>query len=388
MHDLVLRGGRVLDPSTGTDGELDVAIDGQRVTTVGAGLTAAGTREVLDASGLLVTPGLVDLHTHVFFGVPPLGVEPDPHCLARGVTTAVDAGSSGAATFPAFRRYIIDVAATRIVAMLHISSIGMARDDGSPDEAVGELEDIRWARVDRAIDVARAHAERIVGIKVRLSEAMVGSDPNQCREALRRTRQAADAIGKPAMVHVGGTSITLDEILSMLTTGDIVTHCYHARTEGVLDEAGKIRASVRRAVDRGILFDVGHGAGSFNYNVARRALDQGLLPGTISSDIHAWSVAGPVYDLATTASKFLHLGLPLRDVIQKVTEAPAKAVSMAGQIGTLSPGADADVSLFRLADGAWPYTDSSGVTEIGTLRLLPVYVVRAGRVYPCQPAVL
>src|SRR5437867_4613593 len=148
MHDLVVRGGRVIDPSQNIDSVMDVAIDGQRISAVGPNLTANGVREIVDAEGLIVTPGLVDLHTHVYWGVPPLGVEPDPHCLARGVTTAVDAGSSGASTFPGFRRYVIEVAATRIVAMLHIAEIGMARDDAVKGEAVGELEDIRWANGD------------------------------------------------------------------------------------------------------------------------------------------------------------------------------------------------------------------------------------------------
>lgn len=386
MYDLVVRGGRVIDPASGLDGVLDVAIAGRQIGAVGPDLTAGGAREVLDAAGLLVTPGLVDLHTHVFWGVPPLGVEPDPHCLARGVTTAVDAGSSGAATFPAFRRYIIDVSATRIVAMLHISSIGMARDDGSPDEAVGELEDIRWARVDRAIDIARAHADVIVGIKVRLSTPMVGPDPEQCREALRRARQAADAIGKPAMIHVGGTAVPLEELLAMLNPGDVVTHCYHGRTEGVLDDDGTVRPSVWRASERGILFDVGHGAGSFDFQVARRALAQGLLPGTISSDIHAWNIAGPVYDLVTTASKFLHLGVPLVEVIRRITSNPARAIGWGERIGTLAPGAEADVSVLQLTEGEWPFRDSVGRTEIGGQRLEPVAVIRAGRRYPCQPA--
>src|SRR5262245_47886358 len=353
MHDLVIRGGRVVDPSQNIDALLDVAVDGPRITALGPDLAAGGARQVVDAAGQIVAPGLVDLHTHVYWGVPPLGIEPDPHCLARGVTTAVDAGSSGASTFPAFRRYVIDVSATRIKAMLHISQIGMARDDSSPDVAVGELEDLRWARVDRAIDVARAHADLIVGIKVRLSESMVGSDPESCREALRRTRQAADAVGKPSMVHVGGTSIPLAEILEMLKGGDVVTHCYHGRTEGVLDEHGRVRACVRQAVERGIGFDVGHGAGSFSFEVARRALEEGLQPTTISSDIHAWSVGGPAYDLATTATKFLHLGLPLAGVLHKVTDAPAAVIGMAGEIGTLRPGAAADVTILRLAGGDW-----------------------------------
>src|SRR5437867_8993653 len=148
MHDLVVRGGRVIDPSQNIDSVMDVAIDGQRISAVGPNLTANGVREIVDAEGLIVTPGLVDLHTHVFFGVPPLGVEPDPHCLARGVTTAVDAGSSGASTFPAFRRYIIEVSATRILALLHIGTIGMAQDPGTPDQVAPELSDSRSARVD------------------------------------------------------------------------------------------------------------------------------------------------------------------------------------------------------------------------------------------------
>jgi dihydroorotase len=235
--------------------------------------------------------------------------------------------------------------------------------------------------------MAREHADVIVGIKVRLSTPMVGTDPEQCREALRRTRQAADAIGKPAMVHVGGTAVPIEELLAMLNPGDVVTHCYHGRTEGVLHDDGTVRRSVWHASERGILFDVGHGAGSFNFEVARRALAQGLLPGTISSDIHAWNIAGPVYDLATTASKFLHLGIPLGEVIRRVTVNPARAVGWGDRIGTLAPGAEADVSLLRLVEGEWPFRDTAGQVEIGEQRLEPVEVIRAGRRYPCQPAV-
>ena len=384
--DIVIQNGRVIDPSQGLDAVCDIGIVGQRIAAVGANLAPDGVRTgVVDATGLIVTPGMIDLHTHVYWGVAPLGVEADPNCISRGVTTAVDAGSSGASTFPAFRRYVIDVSATRIVAMLHISSIGMARNDGGP-EPVGELEDIRWAHVGRAVDIARAHADVIMGIKVRLQAEMVGSDLEQCREALRRTQQAADAIGKPAMVHVGGTTVPIDEILGALNTGDTVTHCYHARDEGVLDEKGKLRPSVRRAVERGINFDVGHGQGSFDYGVARAALDQGLLPGTISSDIHAWNIAGPVYDLATTASKFLHLGLPLDEVIRRVTTNPAQAIGMGEQLGTLQPGADADVTMMRLAEGEWPFVDSSGAVETGRRRLEPVSVIRGGKLYPCTPS--
>jgi dihydroorotase len=394
MFDLIVRGGRVIDPSQNLDAVVDVGVTGPRIAAVGAdprsaslhgaGLAKQGVRgQVVEADGLVVTPGWVDLHTHVYWGVAPLGVDADSNCLQRGVTTAVDAGSSGVSTFPGFKRYVIDVSATRVVAMLHLSAIGMARENG-PD-AVGELEDIRWANMESAIAIARAYAETITGIKIRISEECVGPDADHTREVLRRARRVADEIGKPVMVHSGGTAIPLDEILGTLVRGDVVTHVYHARTEGVLDERGTVRASVRAAVDRGVNFDVGHGAGSFNWQIARAGLEQGLLPGTISSDIHAWNIAGPVYDLATTASKFLHLGLSLPEVIQRVTATPSACIGRAGELGTLMPGAAADISLFRLRDGEFRLSDSAGAEELGGTRLDPVAVIRNGRYFACSP---
>jgi dihydroorotase len=386
VHDLIIRGGRVIDKTQGLDAILDVAIDGHRITAVGTNLEADGVRQVVDATGLIVTPGLVDLHTHGFWGVPPLGIEPDPHFLRRGVTTAVDAGSAGASTFPAFRRYIIDVSATRIVALLNISQIGMARDRGDPDQVVGELEDLRWARVDRAIEIARAHADVIVGIKVRLSAGIVGPGADDCVEALRRSREAAEAIGKPVMAHIGGTPAPLDQLLPMMSAGDIVTHVFHGGQEGVLDERGRVRTSVLHAVDRGVGFDVGHGAGSFSFGVARRGLEQGLIPATISSDLHAYNVDGPVYDLVTTASKFLHLGMPLEDVLPRITAAPARAIGMLDRVGTLAPGAEADVTLLRMAEGEFQLSDARRQVETASRRLEAVSVVRAGQVWPCTVA--
>ena len=388
MFDVIVRGGRVVDPTQDLDAITDVGIRGPRIAAIGTDLIKQGVRgEVVDARGLLVTPGWVDLHTHVYWGVAPLGVEADLHCLRRGVTTAVDAGSAGASTFAGFKRYVIDVAATRIVAMLNISILGMAADPGTEADAVGELEDIRWASVDRAVEIAHAFADVITGIKIRLGTPQVGPNAEHSREALRRARQAADAIGKPVMIHVGATAMTLDEILATLVRGDIVTHVYHGHAEGVLDDDGKVRASVMSAVKRGVNFDVGHGAGSFNWRVARAALDQGLLPATISSDIHVWNIAGPVYDLATTASKLLHLGLKLPDVVRRVTATPAACVGLASQLGTLAPGAAADVSMFRFAAGEWVFRDSSGNAEIGSTRLEPVAAIRAGRFVACTPAV-
>ncbi|MBV9171756.1 MAG: amidohydrolase/deacetylase family metallohydrolase [Chloroflexi bacterium] len=385
MFDLLVRGGRVLDPSQALDRVTDVGVQGAHIGGVGDDLLRHGVRgQVIDASGLLVTPGWVDLHTHVYWGVAPLGVEADRYCLERGVTTAVDAGSAGASTFPGFKRYVIDVSATRIVAMLNLSAIGMARDDNFGEQAIGELEDLRWANIDAATDVARAHAEVIAGIKIRISRQHVGDSAEHTREVLRRARAVADLIGKPIMVHAGNTSITLDEILGTLLRGDVMTHVYHARTQGVLDESARVRVSVRAAVERGVNFDVGHGAGSFSWRVARTGLEQGLAPGTISSDIHAWNVAGPVFDLATTASKLLHLGLSLPEVVARVTSAPAASIGRAGELGTLAPGAAADITLLRIREGEFALQDSAGETELAARRLEPVAVIRNGRAYPCD----
>lgn len=385
MHDLIVRGGRIVDPSRDLDQVADVAIADGRIAAIGPDLNLSA-EHTLDATGLIVTPGLIDLHSHVFWGVAPLGVEPDPYCLARGVTTAVDAGSSGCSTFPAFRRFVIEVATTRILAFVHVASIGMARDDARKADAVGELEDLRWADVDGAIEIGRANPDVVVGIKVRLGRGQIGPDPRQCREGLALAVRAAEGIGKPVMVHIGSTAAPLDDLLEMLRPGDVVTHCFHGHPEGILDANGRVKLIVRAAIERGILFDVGHGAGSFSFEVARAALEQGLLPGTISSDIHTWSVTGPSYDLATTASKFLHLGVPLPEVIRRVTSNPARAIDAADRLGTLVPGAEGDLSVFRLAEGRWPLRDTMGVTETARLRLEPVSVVRAGRVHACTPA--
>jgi dihydroorotase len=189
------------------------------------------------------------------------------------------------------------------------------------------------------------------------------------------------------MVHSGNTAIPVDEILAALVRGDVVTHVYHARPEGVLDASGTVRPSVRGAVERGVNFDVGHGAGSFSWQVARAGLDQGLLPGTISSDIHAWNIAGPVYDLATTASKFLHLGLPLPEVIRRVTATPAECIGRSVELGTLKPGAAADITLLRKVEGEFEVRDSGGQGEVGGTRLEPVAVICNAVYYACSPQV-
>jgi dihydroorotase len=367
---VLIRGGTVVDPGQGLHAERDVRLAGDRVAEVAPALVPAPGEEVVEAAGLLVLPGLIDLHVHVFWGASHYGIEPDPHCLATGTTTVVDAGSAGAHTFAAFRRYVIEVAGTRILPFLNIGATGMV----SPD--VGELEEIRHIDGPAALRTIEAHRDLIRGIKVRLSRDLVGGN---ARVALATARATAEAAGLPIMVHPGDTPIPLAEILDELRAGDVLTHCYHGRAEGILDGRGQVGGAVRRAAARGVLFDVGHGKGSFSFQVARQALAQGFRPGTISSDLHVYNVAGPVHDLATTMAKFLHLGLSVDEVVEMTTVAPARVVREDRTLGTLRPGAAADVTLLRLEEGPVTFEDTVGERVAGRRRLVPAGTVRDGR---------
>jgi dihydroorotase len=373
-YDLLLTGGTLIDPAQGVHAVRDVAFADGRVAAVGDDLPRAEAAEAVDCSGGLVAPGMIDLHVHVFAGVSHYGIEPDPHCIAHGVTTAVDAGSAGADTFPGFRKYVIDVSATRLLAQLNISSQGMLTPE------IGELEDLRYASVPKAVATIEQHRDVILGVKVRLTRHSIVSEAAGIRP-LHLAREAADAVGLPIMVHPQDAWCdSLDDILTVMREGDILTHCFHGCRCGILDDAGHVRRSVREAMERGVIFDVGHGAGSFSWEVAERAPQQGVEPQTISSDLHAYNVNGPVYDLATTVSKFLYLGLPLDQALAKVTAAPAQAIRMPGQIGTLQVGAWGDAVVFDLQEGRFELSDSHGQVRMGRRRLVPGTVVRAGKV--------
>ena len=378
QYDLLLKGGEVIDPSQNLHARRDIAFAGGRVAALAESIPADKAKETVECNGKLVAPGMIDLHVHVYWGVSHYGIWPDDHCVAKGVTTAVDAGSAGADTFPGFRRFIIDASATRLFAHLNISAQGML------DADVGELMDIRLARVDRALQTIEANRDVILGVKVRLTKHALVSEESGSRP-LYLAREAADAAGLPIMVHPQDAwTDSIDEILGIMGKGDILTHCFHNHECGIFDEHGRIRDSVHAAIERGVIFDVGHGAGSFSWDVVESAFAQGIHPTTISSDLHIYNVNGPVYDLATTVSKFLHLGMSLHDTIAKVTSVPASVIHMPGEIGTLAPGAWGDAVVFDYEKGAFPLVDSLGVVRTGTERLVPVTTVRAGAIY--QPS--
>ena len=369
--DLLLRGGMLVDPHQGIGDIRDIGVRGGRIAVV-AEAVSEGATTTLDVGGKVVTPGLIDLHVHVWWGVAHLGIEADPHCVRRGATTVYDAGSAGADTFPGFKKYVIDVSATRIKAFLHIASQGQLNNE------IGELTDLRYADVDKAAAMCERYKEDIVGVKIRMTRNLVGDNG---REGLKRARAVCEATGLPLMLHPNASPLNLADMLGQMQAGDIMTHCFHSSDTGVLDEAGKVRPEAVAASERGALVDVGHGAGSFSFQVAETAMRQGLRPGTISSDLHHYNLHGPVYDLATTLSKFLHLGWSLEEAVERATAAPARAMGMLGEIGTLAVGACADVAVFDVEEGAFDFFDAIGEKRIGERRLVPVVTVRAGEIY-------
>lgn len=375
QYDLMIAGGTLIDPAQGVRARADVAFKGDRVAAVGESLDREGAREVIDATGRYVIPGMIDVHVHVFEGVSHYGIPPDPTCLAKGATTVVDAGSAGADTFPGLRKYVIDVSETRVLAQLNISSQGMLTRE------IGEFTIPEYANVAKACAMIEKHRDVILGVKVRLTRNALVSEASGMTP-LRRAREAADAAGLPIMVHPQDAWCdSLDDILAVMGDGDILTHCFHGHPCGILDGGGRVRASVRDAIDRGVLFDVGHGQGSFSWRVVESALEQGVEPHTISSDLHVYNVDGPVYDLANVVTKFLRLGMSLDDAVAKVTAVPAGIVGMAGEIGTLAVGAWGDAVVCEMREGEHRLEDSRGETRVGSWRFAPVSVVKSGRVY-------
>ncbi len=269
--DTVIHGGTVIDPASGRHGRSDVGVADGRIVAIEPHISLGAAADALDATDLLVVPGLVDLHVHVYWGGADLSIEPGPHDLARGVTTMADAGSSGANNFAGFRRFLIEPFEGTILAYLNIAVMGQADPD------LGELHDIRYAIVDRAVEVARANRDLIVGLKVRVSEQLAGRNGV---EAVARAVEAGTEIGCPVMVHIGGSDAPIEDILVQLRAGDIVTHAFTAWEPGYFDSALHIIPAALEARARGVLFDVGHGRGSFVFERGEAALADGFRPDT------------------------------------------------------------------------------------------------------------
>jgi len=368
-YDVVVSGGRLVDPAQDLDGLYDVGIRGGRVVTVAERIPRSEAERIVEAVDKIVTPGLIDCHVHVFDGVAQVGVQPDVVGIAKGVTTMVDGGSSGATTFPGFREYVARRARTRVFALLNIATPGMT--------VPNELADLDWVDPEAAARTIEANRDVIVGLKVRMLPGIPGGGDV---EVMRRTREAADAAGVPIMVHIGGQTSPLSRILDFLRAGDVVTHALRRRGS-ILAADGRVDPAVREAVARGVHLDVGHGRGNLDFDVAESVLAQGLRPTTISSDVHRGNVAGPVFGLPTTLTKFTTMGMSLPEAVAAASSAPAGIFDFGQELGTLRPGAVADVAVFERTEGAYQLTDSGGKIRAADHRLVPYAVLKAGRAY-------
>jgi dihydroorotase len=364
-YDLLITGGRVLDPSLGLDAIRDVAIANGRIVAVEP-TSAAEAAETLDARGKLVVPGLIDIHTHAA-----RAKEEPPLCLADGVTGFVDAGSAGADR-------IADVVAVAQAApnlgrvLLNIARTGVI--------AGGELMDLSRADVALARGAIARHRDIIVGIKARLSANVAGTDD---LEALRRAQDAAAPFQLPVMIHIGQSVSPLRAILPLLKRGDIVTHMYAPAPNGILDDQGRVLPDVLAARRRGIWFDFGNGrVGHVTWDVAERAMQQGFAPDTISTDWTPQGRAEGVIDLPNVMSKFLLLGMPLERVIACATVNAARVFEAFTDRGTLHVGAPADVAVLELREGTFEFVDNYGGKRTGHQRLFPSATVLGGKRVP------
>ena len=336
----------------------------------------ARAAQVIDATGNLVTPGLVDLHCHYYHQVSRIGLPADEMMGLTATTTGVDAGDAGYSSFSGFRHHVIGQSRTRLFAFIHISAIGLT---GDPLK-VGEMLNIDYADVDSCARAVAENRDVCLGVKVRLSKNVVGQNGI---EPLRRAIRAAQIAGPWArvMCHIGNAPVPLAEVLETMRPGDIVTHAYsNAGETNAIVAGGKLLPQALEARRRGVVFDVGHGGGSFDFTIAEPALAQGLAPDTISSDVHSASIQSPGKPLLPwVLSKFLSLGIPLDAVIAKATIEPARIIGRVPGLGTLQVGAPADVAVFRLVEGPVTFVDTNKHERRGTQYLEPIKTIRQGR---------
>jgi dihydroorotase len=364
----------VLNPASALRQELDVAVKDGRIAALEAKLPRAQAKRVIEVPGCYVTPGLIDFHVHSFWGVNPYGCELDALCMSTGVTTAIDAGSSGPINFKGFKKLVYEPSKTRMIAFIALAQHGVLNDPG-------ELEDLRFADPNAAAATVGESPDVGVGIKVRLHKKGVGQNG---REALRLAIRAGEASKSPVMVHVGNTGISMSEIADTLRRGDVITHCYTPQRPSIIDEQGKLLPEVRKAKERGVIFDVGHAGGHFDFNLVRRAMGEGIVPDIISSDLHgrlSQPGFGVVGDLLTTLTKFLPLGLTFDEIIARCTTSPARVIGWQDRLGSLEVGREADIAVLQLVNEPTKLRDSVGGEMTAEQRIAARWTIRQGEVF-------
>lgn len=372
-YDLLIKGGRVIDPKNGRDGIMDVAVASDTIAMVGPDIPVATAKKVIDAKGLLVTPGLINIHTHVFVGSEPSrfadgnsSVSPDDFTFRSGITTVVDAGTSGWRSFPLFKKQVIDQAQTRVLAFLNIAGAGMV---GSPGEQ--DLQDMDAWLTSSQINRYR---DFIVGVKI---GHYLGTDWAPFDRAL----EAAALADVPLFVECHLPEYSLEDQLEKMRPGDIITHTYEQVSERmpITDDDGNVRPFVWEARKRGVLFDVGHGGAGFWFNQAIPAVQQGFYPHAFGMDLHRFSMNSGMKNMLNIMSKFLTMGMPLDDIIPAATWGAATAIKR-DDLGNLDVGAPADIAVLRIQEGDFGFMDSSRETLRGTRKFEAELTVRDGRI--------
>ena len=374
-YDLLIQHGELLDPGAGLKGMLDVGIVGGKIVEVGPKLAEKEARRTLSAKGLYVTPGLVDIHAHVFVNAHDMGGHTDHFCRQSGVTTLCDAGSAGSATFAGLRHVLDHDVKTRVRAFVNLSAIGIVGTSRG-----GELAHKPYADPEGCARTIAENPDLAIGVKLRYGPGIVWE---YTTEPVKLARRTAAMAGVPLMIHITDSPIPLPDIVAEMAPGDIVTHCYHGRANGIMgQEKQLVLKEVVEAQRHGIVFDCAHGRNHFSFPMIEKALDQGFLPDTISTDLTVTSATkGPVWDLATTMSKLLHFGMSLDDLVTRATAAPAKIMGYEGTVGTLKPGANADIALLERRNGNFPMTDSDGNTVTAKERIVTRLTLKGGRVW-------
>ena len=375
MYDLLLKGGTVVDPSREIHGVHDIGVRDGKIAAIAASITGEEGSRVIDVSGKVVTPGLIDIHTHVSDGFTRNGVNPDLAGVRAGVTTLVDAGTTGCATFGAFPRHIIPNSVTEIIPFMHICKTGLATMPDIIAESSIDLED--------TLRVADQYKGVVGGIKARmvsLALEIFGM------EMPRLAKRAAKESGLKLMVHIGDTEKRYDpnvirELLPILEEGDIVTHYFTGNPGGVLDANGRLVAEAREAVDRGVWLDTAHGRMNFSFDVGRRIIDQGLLPHCISTDLTVPGRLHTVHSMTEIMTRFLGMGFTLDQVVAMCTINPARAIGQDERLGSLAMGHQADISVLEIKEGDWVVYDTLGAQLRVNRAVVPVLTVKRGQMF-------
>lgn len=381
FHSLLIKNANVMDLPTGRVERREIYIENGVIKRISSKIDK-NAQYVADADGLIVTAGLVDVHSHLYHNTELIGVDPQRYDLPKGVTYCIDQGSAGADNYADFRDRVIASTDVRVRSFLNCSRIGMpvsSLADTGEEPGPGELAETAYFDRDALMETYRTYADELLGVKVRLTPNIC---PKRPLETLREVVSVAEELGVRVSVH-GNHALGLkaEDILGVLRKGDIFTHTYHDGETGILDEDGNVRECVRRAREKGVIFDTGHGVNSLSFKVMKRAAEQGFFPDTISTDLHNLNINGPVYDMPTTISKFLCCGMPIHEALKRCILNPAELLGLKDKAVCLREGDVADIAAFERKEGLFAYKDAMKVSIEGRYRLEARFTVAGSKLF-------